>query len=146
MVEGFKMSDTVGTFIYRDSADDMVLNTTLDVLSIITRGGWNFRGKNCILLYLNFFNHCLYAGRALQGACNVTTMIYTPKISAFFDDNNSPIVMYFASVLLNTRVKSLKHDVHLFTFRNVIIALLLKHNEALKCLGVEANMINVVLL
>ena len=41
MVEGFKMSDTVGTSIYRGSADDMVLNTTLDVLSAITCGGWN---------------------------------------------------------------------------------------------------------
>ena len=50
----FKSSDTVGTPIRRGSADDMVLNPTLDVLSAITHGGWNFQGENCILLYLKF--------------------------------------------------------------------------------------------
>ena len=39
-----KRIDAVGMSICRGSADDMVLNPTLDVLSTITRGGFNFRG------------------------------------------------------------------------------------------------------
>ena len=41
-VGGFKSSDAVGMSIFRGSADDIVLNTNLDVLSAITHGGWNF--------------------------------------------------------------------------------------------------------
>ena len=41
MVERFKRSDALGTSIRRGSADDMVLNITLGVLSAITRVGWN---------------------------------------------------------------------------------------------------------
>ena len=39
MVDRFKRSNAVGTSIFRGSADDMVLNPTLDVLSAITCGG-----------------------------------------------------------------------------------------------------------
>ena len=129
MVDVFKRSDAVGTPIRCGSANYMVLNTTLDVLSIITRGGWNFRGKNCILLYLNFFNHCLYAGRALQGARDIMAMIYPPNISAFVDKKQ--IVTNFASVIFSTQVKSLKHDGNLYKFRNVLLSFLLKHNKYL---------------
>ena len=41
-VVGLKMIDAVVTSIHHGSADDMVLNTTLDVLSAITCGGCNF--------------------------------------------------------------------------------------------------------
>ena len=41
MVGGFKRCDAVGTSICCGYADDMVLNPTLDVLSAITRGGYN---------------------------------------------------------------------------------------------------------
>ena len=41
-VDGFKSSDAVEMSIHCGYVDDMVLNPTLDVLSIITRGGWNF--------------------------------------------------------------------------------------------------------
>ena len=53
-VGGCKSSDAVGTSIRHVSADDMVLNPTLDVFSAITHGGWNFRGEKCILFYLKF--------------------------------------------------------------------------------------------
>ena len=43
MVNEFKSSDAVGMSIRHGSADDMVLNSNLDVLYDITRGGWNFR-------------------------------------------------------------------------------------------------------
>ena len=49
-----KRGVAVGKSIRRGSAYDMVLNPTLDVLSAITCGIWNFRGENHILLYLNF--------------------------------------------------------------------------------------------
>ena len=39
MVDGLKMSDAVGTSIRRGTAYDMVLNTTIDVLSSVTRVG-----------------------------------------------------------------------------------------------------------
>ena len=52
----------------------------------------------------------------------------------------------FASVFFNTQVKALKHYGYLYTFRDVILASLLHHNEAFKGLSVEANMITVVLL
>ena len=96
----------------------MVLNPTLDFFSAITRGGWNFLGEKFILLYLNVFNHCLYARRALQGARDVTAMMYPPDISVFVDENNCQIVTNFESVLFNTQVKAFKHDSHLCTFRN----------------------------
>ena len=38
-------------------------------------------------------------------------------------------------------MKAIKHDGHLCTFINVILASLLHHNEAFKGLSVEANMI-----
>ena len=53
-VGGFKISDALGTSIHRSSADDMVLNPTLDVLSAITHEGWNFQRYNRILIYMNF--------------------------------------------------------------------------------------------
>ena len=56
-VVGLKMIDAVGTPIHRGSANDMVMNTTLDVLSDATCDGCNFQGKNHILLYLNVFKH-----------------------------------------------------------------------------------------
>ena len=52
-------------------------------------------------------------------------MIYPPSISAFVDENNRQIVTKFVSVLFNTKVKALMHDVHLSTFRNVMYASLL---------------------
>ena len=44
MVDGLKRSDVVGTSICHGSADDMVLNSAINVLSAITRGGLNLRG------------------------------------------------------------------------------------------------------
>ena len=41
-MDGFKGSDAVEMSIHCGSEYDMVLNTTLDVLSIITCGGYNF--------------------------------------------------------------------------------------------------------
>ena len=70
-------------------------------------------------------------------------MIYPPNISAFVDDNNLHIVMKFASVLFNTQVKALKHYGFLCTFINVTLTSLLQHNEALKGIPGEANMITV---
>ena len=58
----FKRSDVVGTSFCRVSADDMVLNPIIDVLSIITHGGCNLRGENHIIIYTNL-KHCLYSGR-----------------------------------------------------------------------------------
>ena len=110
MVNEFKISDAVGMSILHGYADDMVLNPNLDILYDIPHGGWNFRGENRILLYLNFFNHCLYSGRALQGSHDVTTMIYPPNISAFFEENNRQIVTNFIILMFNTKMKALNHD------------------------------------
>ena len=52
----------------------------------------------------------------------------------------------FASLLFNTQVKALNHDGHLCTFRNVMLDLLLQHNEALKGIVREEKMITVALL
>ena len=52
----------------------------------------------------------------------------------------------FDSVLFNTEVKALKYDGHHFTFRNCMLDSIIQHNEALKDLVVEANMINTVFL
>ena len=110
MVDGFKRSYAVGTLIRHGSADDMFINPNLDVLSAITSGGWNFRGENRILLYLNVFKHFLYAGGALPVARDVTAMIYPPNISSFVYDSSRKILTNFASVILNTQVKSLNSD------------------------------------
>ena len=59
-VGGFKRSDVVVTSIRRGSADNMVLNPTLDIFSVITCGGWNFQGEKHILIHLNVFKHCVY--------------------------------------------------------------------------------------
>ena len=62
-VGGFKRSYALGTSTRRGSADSMVMNPTLDVLSAITCGGWKFHGEKRILLYLNVFKHfCTYEG------------------------------------------------------------------------------------
>ena len=59
-VDGFKSSDAVGTSIYHGSMDDMFINPALNVLSAITYGDCNFRGKNHIMIHLKIFNHCMY--------------------------------------------------------------------------------------
>ena len=56
------------------------------------------------------------------------------------------MVTNFAIVLFNTQVKALKYDGHLSTFRNIMLASLLCHHEALKVLAGEANMITVALI
>ena len=82
----------------------------------------------------------------MQVEHGVTVIIYPPKISAFVDEKNRQILTNFSSVLFNTQVKVLKHYVHICTFRNVILALLLHHNKDLKGISGEANMITVPLL
>ena len=52
---GFKIIDLVGSSMHCVYADNMVLNPNLDILSAITRCGYNFIGENCVLLYLNFW-------------------------------------------------------------------------------------------
>ena len=42
----FKKSDVLGMSISRGYTDDMVMNMSLDVLSLITTGGYNFRGES----------------------------------------------------------------------------------------------------
>ena len=128
----FKMSDALGTSICCGSADNMFLNPTVDVLSAITHGSWNLPWENHILIYLNVFNHCLYAVRALQGSHDTIEMIYQSNILDFVDNNKHQIYTNFESVLFNTQVKVLRHNVHIFPFINVILALLLKHTKYLK--------------
>ena len=90
-VEGFKMSDAVGTSICCGSADTLFLNPTVDVLSAINHVSWNLQGENHILIYLNVFNHCLYAVRALQVSHDTIEMIHQSNISAFVDKNKRQI-------------------------------------------------------
>ena len=58
-VDELNRSNELGTSMRRSYEDDMVLNPNLDVLYDITHGGWNFRGENRILLYLNFQALCV---------------------------------------------------------------------------------------
>ena len=103
-VEVFKRNDMEGMSIIHGSAYNMVMNPTLDVLSFITRDGWNFRGEKHILLYLNVFKHCLYAGLSLQVSRDVRSSIYTSNISSFDYDNNQQLVTNFASIISNTQL------------------------------------------
>ena len=135
-----------GTSICCHSAGDMVLNPTLDVLSVITSHSWDLQRDNHILIYLNVFNRFLYAVRGFQVARDVTAIIYPPNITSYVGKNNRHIVTNFASVIFNTQVKAFKHDVHLCTFRNFMLASKLQNDEALKGIEVEANMITVALL
>ena len=73
-------------------------------------------------------------------------MLHPPNISDFSDENNRQLVMNFVSVLFNTQVKALKHDGHICTFINVMLASLLQHNNDLKIISGEANIITVALL
>ena len=73
-------------------------------------------------------------------------MLHPPNISAFSDEKNRQLVMNFVSVLFNTKVKALKHDGHICTFVNVMLASLLQHNNDLKIISGEANIITVALL
>ena len=54
--------------------------------------------------------------------------------------------MIFASLLFNTQLKSLNNDGHIFTFRNVMFALLLRNKEDLKGLEGESNVITVTFI
>ena len=46
----------------------------------------------------------------------------------------------------STLVKAIKHDRNMCTFRNGVLALILKNNKALKIISGQANMITVTLL
>ena len=61
----------------------------------------------------------------MQGAHDATAIIYSLIVSSLDDDKNLQIVTNFASIIFNTQVKSLRHDYHIYSFRNVIIASLL---------------------
>ena len=63
-MDWFETSDTVGTSVCHGYADDMVLNTTLDILSAITHGVCNLQEENRILHYMNVLKRCLYVGRS----------------------------------------------------------------------------------
>ena len=76
----------------------------------------------------------------------VKVIIYPPNTSAFVDEKNRQIVTNFSSVLFNTKVKLIKHDSHLCTFRTVVLDSLLQHTESLEIISVEANMITIALL
>ena len=67
-------------------------------------------------------------------------------MSAFVDDNNRQIVTKVASVLFKTKVKTLRHYDHLFTFRNFMLDLIMHNTKALKDIEGEENMIKVALL
>ena len=88
----------------------------------------------------------MYEGIVLQGTCDVMAMIYTLNICTFVDKKNFQIVTKFASVPFNNQVKALKHDGHICTFINFMLALILQNNEAIKGLSGEAKMITVALL
>ena len=82
----------------------------------------------------------------MQGEHVLTAMVYPPNISAFVDKNSRQIVKDFVILLFNTQVKALKHDGHICTFINVMLASLLQHNNDLKIISGEANIITVALL
>ena len=63
-MDWFETIDTVGTSVCHGYADDMVLNTTLDILSAITHGVCNLQEENRILHYMNVLKRCLYVGRS----------------------------------------------------------------------------------
>ena len=62
-VDEFKRIDALGTSIYHGYTYDMFINPALNVFSTITYVGCNFRGKNHIMIHLNFFKHCFYEVR-----------------------------------------------------------------------------------
>ena len=82
----------------------------------------------------------------MKGKHGLMSMIHPPNISAFVDDKNHQIVKNFASILLDTKLKALRHDCHLYTFRNIMLASLLKQNEYTKCVEGETDMIKIALL
>ena len=82
----------------------------------------------------------------MQEENGVTAMIYPPNISSFVDDSSRKILTNFASVILNTQVKSLNSDGYICTFTNAMLALILHHNKALKFVSLEANITTVTLL
>ena len=82
----------------------------------------------------------------MQEENGVTAMIYPPNISSFVDDSSRKILTNFASVILNTQVKSLNSDGYICTFRTGILAPLHQHNKYLEIIAGEANMITVPLL
>ena len=82
----------------------------------------------------------------MQGARDVTAMIYPPIVSALIDEKNRQIVKNLAILLFKTQVKALSRAVNIFTFINVMLALLMQHIESLKGLVVEVNMIKVAFL
>ena len=55
----------------------------------------------------------MYSGRELQEAQDVTAMVYTYTISAFFNKNIRQRVTHFASFLFNTQLKAIQHDGHI---------------------------------
>ena len=79
-LDGFKCIDVVGTSIRCGSADDMVLNPTIDIFSGITCDSCNVQGEKQILLYLNVCKRGFYALSSLQGARDLMTIIYPTNI------------------------------------------------------------------
>ena len=71
------------------------------------------------------FKNCLCTGGAFQGSHDVTDIIFSPKKSAFVDENNHQIVTKFASLLLNNQAKALRYDDHICIFISVMLYYLL---------------------
>ena len=69
--------------------------------------------------------------------------LYPNIKSAFVDKNYRQSVTNFSSVLFNTNVKSKNHDDHILTFQNGTLHPIFNHNEYMKFLMRERNMIKV---
>ena len=67
-------------------------------------------------------------------------MVYPSIVSDFVYVEKHQTVTNFASAIINTRVKVLINNDHIYTFRNIIIDSLLQHKNYLKSVAREADM------
>ena len=112
------------------SCDDMAMNMTCHLISIIARGNWQLARECTMFIYLTYKLHINSAGRALAGFEDTKKKVYSPNLSAIREDDPDGVldkVIHELFGLLGK--KDLDEKGHLDTFKEVMLASLLEYYE-----------------
>lgn len=125
------------------SVDDMAMNMTCHLVSIIARGNWQLARDCTLFIYLTYKLHVNSAGRALAGFEDTRKMVHSPNLDAIKDETNADLLEKVTHELFGLLcIKELSPTGSLKTFTDVMLASLLEYYEDVvnQC-GVESVLI-----
>ena len=112
------------------ACDDMAMNMTCHLISIIARGNWQLARECTMFIYLTYKLHINSAGRALAGFEDTKKKVHSPNLSAIREDDSDGALNKVIHELFGVLgIKDLAENGHLGTFKEVMLASLLEYYE-----------------